>query len=77
MRRQPPGPRADVSEHSHRLQQGHLPSKPNSEPLLRFAKQANARNFEAAQALLEEGLEKYPNDKTLKKDMADLLKVKN
>ena len=42
-----------------------------------FAKQANARNFEAAQALLEEGLEKYPNDKTLKKDMADLLKVKN
>ena len=42
-----------------------------------FAKQANARNFEAAQALLEEGLGKYPNDKTLKKDMADLLKVKN
>ena len=42
-----------------------------------FAKQANARNFEVAQALLEEGLEKYPNDKTLKKDMADLLKVKN
>ena len=42
----------------------------------KFAKQANARNFEAAQALLEEGLEKYPNDKTLKKDMADLLKVK-
>lgn len=42
-----------------------------------FAKQANARNFEAAQALLEEGLEKYPNDKTLKKDLTDLLKVRN
>ena len=42
-----------------------------------FAKQANARNFEAAQAILEEGLEKFPNDKTLKKDLADLLKVKN
>ncbi len=42
-----------------------------------FAKQANARNFEAAQAIVEEGLEKYPNDKTLKKDLTDLLKVRN
>ncbi|MCR5614446.1 hypothetical protein, partial [Treponema sp.] len=40
-----------------------------------FAKQANARNFDAAQALLEEGLEKYPNDKTLKKDLMDLQKI--
>lgn len=42
-----------------------------------FAKQANAKNFEAAQAIVEEGLEKYPNDKTLKKDLTDLLKVRN
>lgn len=41
-----------------------------------FAKQANAGNFEAATAILEEGLEKFPNDKTLTKDMADLLRVK-
>lgn len=42
-----------------------------------FAKQANAGNFEVARSTLEEGLKKFPNDKTLKKDMADLLKVKN
>ena len=40
-----------------------------------FAKQANAGNFEAARSTLEEGLEKFPNDKTLKKDFADLQRV--
>lgn len=28
---------------------------------------ANARNFDAAQKILEEGLEKYPDNKSLKK----------
>ena len=40
-----------------------------------FAKEANAGNFEAARSTLEEGLEKFPNDKTLKKDFADLQRV--
>ena len=40
-----------------------------------FAKQANARKFEEAQAILQEGLEKFPEDKTLKKDLADLHRV--
>lgn len=42
-----------------------------------FAKQANAGNLEAARAVLEEGLEKFPNDKTLKRDIADLQKITN
>lgn len=40
-----------------------------------FAKLANAGKFEEAQAILETGLEKFPNDRTLKKDLADLQKV--
>ena len=40
-----------------------------------FAKLANAGKFESAQAVLEEGLKKNPNDKTLKKDLSDLLKI--
>jgi hypothetical protein len=41
-----------------------------------FARLANSGNFEEAQAALESGLEKFPNDRTLKKDLADLLKVR-
>ena len=40
-----------------------------------FAKLANAGKFESAQAVLEEGLKKFPDDKTLKKDLADLQKI--
>ncbi len=40
-----------------------------------FAKQANAGNFETARKVLEEGLQKFPNDKSLKKDLADLQKI--
>ena len=40
-----------------------------------FAKQANAGNFETARKVLEEGLQKFPNDKSLKKDLADLKKI--
>ncbi len=42
-----------------------------------FARQANAGNFEEAQAILEAGLEKFPEDRTLTKDLADLQKVRN
>ena len=42
-----------------------------------FAHQANAGKFEEAQAILEEGLEKFPEDKSLTKDLADLHKVWN
>ena len=41
----------------------------------KFARLANSRNFEAAQNALEEGLERFPDDRTLKKDLADLKKV--
>ena len=40
-----------------------------------FAKEANAGSFESAQKILEEGLEKFPNDRTLKKDLVDLQKI--
>ena len=40
-----------------------------------FAKLANAGNFESACTVLEEGLQKFPNDKSLKKDLADLQKI--
>lgn len=40
-----------------------------------FVKEANARNFDAAQKILEEGLKKYPDNKSLKKDLMDLQKV--
>jgi hypothetical protein len=42
-----------------------------------FARQANAGKFEEAQAILEEGLEKFPEDRTLTKDLSDLQKVRN
>ena len=42
-----------------------------------FAKQANAGDYPAALETLEAGLEKFPDDKTLKKDMNDLLKIIN
>ena len=41
-----------------------------------FAGLANSGDYAAAQAVLENGLEKFPNDRTLKKDLADLLKVR-
>lgn len=40
-----------------------------------FADLANSRNYKEARAVLEAGLEKYPEDKTLKKDLADLLRL--
>lgn len=40
-----------------------------------FAKEANAGHFETALKLLTEGLEAFPEDKTLKRDLADLKKV--
>ena len=40
-----------------------------------FAKQANAGDFTAALEILQAGLETFPNDKTLKKDLADLQKL--
>ena len=42
-----------------------------------FARQANAGKFEEAQAILEAGLEKFPEDRTLTKDLSDLQKVRN
>ena len=39
-----------------------------------FADQANAGNFDAARTILEEGLQKYPGDKTLKSDLTLLNK---
>lgn len=40
-----------------------------------FARLANSNDFQAAQSVLEEGLLKFPNDKTLKKDLSDLQKI--
>lgn len=42
-----------------------------------FARQANGGNFDEAQAILEAGLEKFPGDKSLTKDLSDLQKVRN
>ena len=42
-----------------------------------FARQANAGNFDEAEAILKEGLEKFPEDRALTKDLADLQKVRN
>ncbi|WP_196800484.1 hypothetical protein [Treponema bryantii] len=42
-----------------------------------FARQANGGNFDEAQAILEAGLEKFPEDRTLTKDLSDLQKVRN
>lgn len=42
-----------------------------------FAKLANARNFEEALNILAEGLEKFPDDKTLTKDFNELQKIIN
>ncbi len=42
-----------------------------------FARQANGGNFDEAQAVLEAGLEKFPEDRTLTKDLTDLQKVRN
>ena len=42
-----------------------------------FARQANAGKFEEAEAILIQGLEKFPEDKTLTKDLADLQRVRN
>jgi isocitrate dehydrogenase len=41
-----------------------------------FAGLANSGDYAAAQTVLESGLEKFSNDRTLKKDLADLLKVR-
>ena len=40
-----------------------------------FADQANSRNFDTARQILEDGLQQFPDDKTLKKDLSDLQKV--
>ncbi len=42
-----------------------------------FARQANAGKFDEAQSILEAGLEKFPGDKSLTKDLSDLQKVRN
>jgi len=42
-----------------------------------FARQANGGNFDEAQAILEAGLEKFPEDRTLTKDLSDLQEVRN
>lgn len=42
-----------------------------------FARQANGGKFDEAQSILETGLEKFPGDKSLTKDLADLQKVRN
>ena len=42
-----------------------------------FARQANEGNYEEAEEILNKGLEKFPEDKTLTKDLSDLNKVKN
>lgn len=41
----------------------------------RFAKEANAGHFDAALQILTEGLQDFPEDRILKKDLADLKKV--
>jgi len=40
-----------------------------------FVKKANSGLYNEAQQILEEGLSLFPNDKTLKKDLNDLLKI--
>lgn len=40
-----------------------------------FADQANKRNVDAALKILEEGLQQFPDDKTLKKDMSDFQRM--
>ena len=40
-----------------------------------FARLANSGDFSAARAVLEAGLKKFPDDKTLKKDLADIKKI--
>ena len=40
-----------------------------------FAREANRQNFDKALEILNEGLAKYPDDKTLNRDMADLKKI--
>ena len=42
-----------------------------------FARQANEGNYKEAEEILNKGLEKFPEDKTLIKDLSDLNKVKN
>ena len=40
-----------------------------------FARKANAGDYSAALEILEEGLKKFPENKTLKKDLTDLQKI--
>ena len=40
-----------------------------------FAKKANKQNFDGAIEVLNKGLEQFPDDPTLKKDLEDILKV--
>ena len=40
-----------------------------------FAKQANAQNFDEAVQILTEGLDLFPGDKTLSKDLSDIKKL--
>ena len=42
-----------------------------------FARKANAGNFDEAEEILRQGLEKFPEDRTLVKDLSDLQKVRN
>ena len=40
-----------------------------------FARQANTGHYKKALQILSEGLELYPDDKTLKRDLENLMKV--
>ena len=40
-----------------------------------FVKEANRRQYEKALQIISEGLELFPDDKSLKKDLSDLMKV--
>lgn len=42
-----------------------------------FARLANSGDYAAALSVLQEGMQKFPNDKTLKKDLTDLQKLTN
>ena len=42
-----------------------------------FVKEARSGNYAAAQTIIKAGLEKYPDDKNLKKDLSDLQRVMN
>ena len=42
-----------------------------------FAKEANSKKYDKALQIVQEGLELFPNDKTLKKDLSDLQKLLN